>query len=309
MPVLIVQFPHYAKEHLTDNNGASYVQFKNDFIRSGYLPWNDGIHRRKFFNINGSYVDGSNQLHENEKVFFWGEWEAPSSFTSNFPAKPYPPFIHHLLHAHDPGSYINNSNVIVPNMPPGFTHASKSGLQNTDPYVFGKHFIYSNCKQKGKLKVLAPGSVILFGSSVDKKFVLDTVFVVSDSINYTLDKEESFFDGLIADGWISRTFYNVTIKALQQDPAIANHNNLLTLYKGATYGKPVDRMYSFFPCSNKARFNRPELTGLGINPKLTRGTKYIKILSKKAWTEVVRQVSKQNLMLGVFAEEPPVQIP
>ena len=59
-------------------------------------------------------------------------------------------------------------------------------LQNTDPYVFGERFRYSNCRQntkKGPLPTqrLATGSVIPFGSGLDGEFVLDTAMVVADA--------------------------------------------------------------------------------------------------------------------------------
>ncbi len=55
--------------------------------------------------------------------------------------------------------------------------------QNTDPLVFGDHFLYSNCRQRqnGKMRDLAHGSLVLFGSKLGGQFVLDTLFVVDGS--------------------------------------------------------------------------------------------------------------------------------
>ncbi len=54
---------------------------------------------------------------------------------------------------------------------------------NTDPYVFGPCFWYTNCRQNRNgrfLRTLAPYSIILFGK--EKKAVfLDTVFVVDEN--------------------------------------------------------------------------------------------------------------------------------
>ncbi|MFZ2338813.1 MAG: hypothetical protein WAW07_03700 [Bacteroidales bacterium] len=124
-----------------------------------------------------------------------------------------------------------------------------------------------------------------------------------------MEKEEDFFDGLINEGWISRTFYNVTIRALQLDSSITNRNNKLTLYKGATYNNPVKGMYSFFPCLVDACFERPEIIGIDISSKLNTSRKYLNVPPGEAWREVVRQVFNKKLLLGVYAEEPPVQIP
>ena len=58
--------------------------------------------------------------------------------------------------------------------------------QNTDPFIFETPFKYALCQQKAKMKHLARGSVILFGSQVDTMdFCLDTVFVVGGWIEYS----------------------------------------------------------------------------------------------------------------------------
>jgi hypothetical protein len=56
--------------------------------------------------------------------------------------------------------------------------------QNTDPFVFGDAFLYTNCRSpSAKLRRLTPGSVLLFGSGPGAGFVLDTVFVVAEGVH------------------------------------------------------------------------------------------------------------------------------
>ena len=60
------------------------------------------------------------------------------------------------------------------------------GLHNTDPFIFGDRFLYSNCKQatSTRLRSLGRGSVIAFGSHTARRWVLDTVMVVAGSVDY-----------------------------------------------------------------------------------------------------------------------------
>ena len=313
MTQLVVQFPHSGKVHLTGNNNSSFgkVKIRKATISSGYIPWNDGDHWRKFFFIKGNYIDSVDLLIQGKNIYFWGEWEAPSKFNpiacSNFNYQSH--YAHNELFAHDPASYISKFKVIVPNLPNGFAYPLSPRLQNTDPYVFGKHFIYSICKQTGKLKKLSPGSVILFGSCINQCFVLDTVFVVADTKQYSLEEDEDFFNNLIKDGWISETFYNVTIRALQLDPFIKNRRKKLMLYKGATYSNPVHGMYSFFPCSVDGCFSRPEINNIDISPRLNTGKKFLNLTPKDVWSEAIYQVRNRKLLLGVYAQEPLLSIP
>ena len=159
---------------------------------------------------------------------------------------------------------------------------------------------------------LDPGSIIFFGSCVNQSFVLDTVFVVEDSKKYTPGMKEDFFQDLINAGWFSATFYNVTIRALQDDPSV-KPNQILVLYKGVTYNNrfKFDGMYSFFPCSKEnACFERPQLNINGINHNLSRGKKFLNLNPQVAWNDTVNLlVNQHGIQLGVFTEEPPLSIP
>jgi hypothetical protein len=126
-----------------------------------------------------------------------------------------------------------------------------------------------------------------------------------------LKMDKDFFKDLINDGWISETFYNVTIRAMQDDPS-CNINQALMIYKGVTYNNrfKFDGMYSFFPCSKENTcFERPHLTINGINPNSYRNIKILDLNPQDAWNDTVNLIHGSGLQLGVFAEEPQLLIP
>jgi hypothetical protein len=110
-PVFVVQFPHPGPEYNPKN--------------SQRMAWNTEAHARKFLRSPGRYRDQDGVLREGDLVF-WGEWEPPSRVVERWPrAGKLPRFLHEPVW----GS-------------PGRTRPR----QNTDPWVFGDAFLYSNCK-------------------------------------------------------------------------------------------------------------------------------------------------------------------
>lgn len=131
------------------------------------MPWNTaGSHRRKFI-VSPGTLQASDGYTENTEVVFWGEWEPPSSVVRRWPKSRDLPRVLHRPCVAEP--------------PPG-------PRQNTDPWVFGEAFLYSNCKQlnprpwrtPSALQRLDVGSIILFGSASHERFLLDTLFVVGE---------------------------------------------------------------------------------------------------------------------------------
>ncbi len=142
---LFVQFLHPGTEH-TPN--------KND----NFISWNTKEHKRKFIKNPGQYLE--NNCPKNSDLVFWGEWEPQSEVLQRFNPRnsTYPKYLYQPYYS-------------IP--------LNKKGLQNTDPFIFGDQFHYVCCQQvKKSLRTLDRGSVILFGSCLNKQFVLDTVFVV-----------------------------------------------------------------------------------------------------------------------------------
>ena len=163
----IIQFIHPGGEHTFD----SIVNNQK------YKEWHTGDHRRKYSIGKGKYF--SKNSTQKGEMLFWCEWEPPS-FVEKLPREfneendlVYPKYLH------------------TPFLPPMSIVKSKyqkGAFQNTDPFIFGKNFLYSICKidHYRCLQNLENGSLILFGSCVKTRFVIDTVFVVKDSKPYSI---------------------------------------------------------------------------------------------------------------------------
>jgi hypothetical protein len=286
-----VQFIHPRGEHTPKKAGT-----KN-------FPWNTKReHKRKFLRSKGRYCEDINEGTRKGEILFWGEWE-PESEVEHIekPVPDGPAFIHEPFYV-KPDEY--------------------EGHQNTDPFVFGKPFHYTLCQQhiKGKpstLRYLEKGSVILFGSCLHRKFVLDTVFVVSDYI----DIKRSTYSKILKEKKTWKTYTNVTIlpifKGKQEKKLDCGKpdGNGFRLYSGTTFDEreKTKGMFSFFPCSHarfcKNGFKRPAIRikdlitdNLSQGKKLNCSTPEEKF--KDYWDEVVHQIKRQKMMLGTFAELP-----
>lgn len=159
-------------------------------------------HARKFLRNPGRYLTRDDTAHESD-LMFWGEWEGPSTVIDRWDRDgDLPRFLHEPVWGRPPT--------------PGFR-------QNTDPWVFGDCFRYSNCKQityrgnPSAMQRLTAGSVVLFGSHLGGEFRVDTVFVVDDepetyvpSDNSILDVDEAFrvctLDSVATTKWAHERF-------------------------------------------------------------------------------------------------------
>jgi hypothetical protein len=274
-PVL-VHFPHPGTEH---NPGTVSRQ-----------PWNTGEHRRKFLRTSGRYVAANGSLVE-AQVAFWGEWEAPSYIVSRWAKKDeLPSFLHDPVWE-DPTI-------------PGFR-------QNTDPWVFGDCFRYSNCHQLNQigLRRLAAGSVILFGSSLGvhsefgPRFVLDTVFVIGTQSHVFSPADPPKTE---------EAFRICSVDALGTG---VDATTKFTLYRGATYEAPINNTYSFIPCrrvdGKQFRFARPSLSLSPdvLNPRNWRtpsGANRPLALEdiREYWSYVRGQVVAAGCLIGVHLSTP-----
>lgn len=267
----VVQFPHPGIEH----------QPKSDT-----MAWNLGSHARKFMVAHADYREPGGEAHSG-KIVFWGEWESQSRVSKRWnKAEPLPTYLHEPL--------LND--------PP-----EEKPRQNTDPWVFGERFYYSNCKQltnNGQtvtaLQRLTDGSLILFGSSRDDRFILDTVFVIGRRRGTYTPRDHDHLE--VSDAFRLATLESLT--TLDSDFL----DSQLTLYDGATPEAPFEGMFSFVPClphdGDGPRFARPaiQLPGM-INPasKMSpNGSKVPRPLTevREAWETVVSQVHEHGLLLG-----------
>jgi hypothetical protein len=275
-PQFVVQFPHPGGEH-----------------NPGNVPrqsWNTGDHARKFLQSNGRYVAEDGSLGDGALVF-WGEWEAPSYVIKRWGPKDFLPCFLHT--------------------PVWERPAAGRTRQNTDPWVFGDSFRFSNCRQltrkpmrkRTALQMLTPGSLVLFGSTNKfGKFTIDTVFVVKDSCPFSPGKPPE----------TDEAFRICTVESLL---ATGNADDPFTLYRGATYEAPVNGMYSFVPCrradADRARFPRPSisLSRDYVNPsskQAPRGATNPRSVAdvREQWEDVRKQVLDAGCLLGVWFSTP-----
>ena len=241
---------------------------------------------RKFLLSAGRSLDSQEQA-RGKPLVFWGEWEAPSWVVERWPRE---------------GQLPRALQVPVWERPP-----TSNYRLNTDPWVFGEAFRYSNCKQltsyknPSALQELTPGSVILFGSKLRGEFVLDTVFVVEEAECYAPHHPPE----------TDEAFRVCTIESLTTD---GSGEYRFTLYRGATFDKPMKGMYSYVPCRDAARpdarFARPTVSLPGyINPasgQSPSGAKSRLTIEQafQQWDSVREQVLLARCELGVSFETP-----
>ena len=297
-----VQFPHPGGEHKPDGHGK--------------IGWNkthqgnrENPHKRKFMQFHGKWVDRDGSTH-NGDLRAWGEWEPESELISKFGREKNKP--HHPRYLWKPywvqrGAY--------------------RCLHNTDPFIFGDSFLYSNCGQlaqsKEGLKHLSRGSVIAFGSGkkIDgqRRWVLDTVLVVRDSVLYDPLKPCEALKCKVPDEFLKVT--GGPLAACAEEPgkgsastACAPASRQLRLYRGATPDHPVDEMFSFFPAipaDGKSTFARPVVSldekyftsGNWQAPKGARHCRKPEEL-RSLWDSLVAQVRAAGLILGTRAKMP-----
>lgn len=265
----IIQFIHPGPEHSFDNyvNGRMH---KN---------WNSDQHKRKFCKANGEYIDLENKNNKGQ-FMFWGEWEPPSFVGLTNQNPPLPEYLH------SPYLPINvNGSIIV------------TGTQNTDPCVFGDYFKYFVCQQirrSGKLTQMAylnQGDLILFGSGKNGKFLIDTVFVVDNTIK-VINVEPTY-------------------KVISIDRCANYASSGCIIYKGKTFVE--NEIYSFTP-ANKSYFGRIEVPSNAmlllnnyITNTLTQGRKVSKVnydTIQKVWNELKTLTQNQGLLLAHKIEWP-----
>lgn len=130
--------------------------------------------------------------------------------------------------------------------------------------------------------------MVIFGSRVNRKFVVDTVFVVAEAIPYTSPNVRR-----IVGQRVPEHAYSLSLELVGP--------GAYTLYIGATYDNPVEDMFSFVPAAPSADyplgFPRPS----GPPSLQDRQTMGINILDdpKGYWLAVAVTVLGHGLCLGV----------
>ncbi|MCL2277397.1 MAG: hypothetical protein FWC21_05805 [Treponema sp.] len=219
----IIQFFHPGQEHRYDKKYRDTKPLLKD--------WNSSDHRRKFLLNEGTYIK-NDKKHEG-KLLFWGEWEPLSRVELIKPEN----------QSYSPPYGVNPNYLHIPFLPPIDQlrkYHDKGIYQNTDPFIFGNCFIYAICRQKNQsLQELEEGSLIIFGSKVNHRFVIDTVFVIKSKHKYhSLDDVKKMNLGIYPE---------IATKFIIDKNNQINYPNGLILYKGATFDDQVNGMYSFLP--------------------------------------------------------------
>jgi hypothetical protein len=289
----IIQFLHSAVE--------ATPQSEND----SFIPWNNyETHRRKFLKSPGKYINNQGSETDGE-LAFWGEWEPQSQIIKLKNSKKYFPKYLNV-------PYINPS---VPNR----TH-------NTDPNVFGKHFKYIICKQGFFHKVLTnleENSLILFGSSINKEFCLDTLFVVSNKkVNYSISSIEDLFPidkrGQYYHASVNPIYddtnYNVNID--EEDSCRIGDENTYTFYESVDYTEKnsYNGLYSFVPVKifkqdkeSNYVFKQPKVHLDFLEHSQTQGINSIDCGLEEiiaSWKEIEIQIGEKGLQKGTWFKTP-----
>jgi len=269
-PARLVQFPHPGAEHPKP--------------RTSSVAWRRGKddHARTFLVSPATYRIGHTGQDTDGEVAFWGEWEGAVNVVSELDPVPEgrgPTW----LGRPDPSA---SPPPVLPGNPP----------QNTDPYVWGDAMRYTYCRQptNGKLRGLGRGSVILFGSSVAYRFVLDAVLVVARFVDHSCAGD---LRGVTDD-----VHMRTTIEPMYGWGEGATHR----LYEGATPADPVNGMFSFVPCKpgsgRDVGFARPEIDLDGwIHHDLrmqARMEDRDANAMRQAWDDVASVIRSHGLALG-----------
>ena len=273
MPILKVQLNHPGNQKpFIIGNG--YQQINNHIVRE----WNDEIkHYRKFIRNRGEYLSTLNGLPRSSKLLFWGEWEGNSDFTPFGNVTGIPNGIHVPFHS-----------VLI------------RGRQNTDPYVFGEYFKYAICSQTGVMCNLSADSMILFGTTKDIGFELDTVFIIrthesaqnvflSNASNYTLVYREE------------------TLKQLDQTYLGPNPSLKNKIYYSQTW-RDNKKYFSFVPSKidNDTGFQKVVLPFPPMGKqKIGHPYHHFDNMNHiQLWEFIVKEVFRQGFYLGIKFDEP-----
>lgn len=282
----------------------------------GRKEWNTRSHCRSFLAVDGTStrdVAGAGGI--SRRLGVWAEWEASArAVPTGSPIAPY---------AFEP---------VRPVFP------SEPRLQNTDPYIFDGPFIYSNCRQVRKngrptqLRELARGDVILFGSHLDRQFVLDTVFVVADSVLFRPSTGAQDLSSLVPSSFVEATLRPLAgirrpLESIPQSAALCGPEECdddddsdacgapcsessaisYRLYRGATPETPIDGMFSFAPArpifDQVLPFPRPSIGLSFISEALRQNWRSCAVPDiPEAWRSVAHLVLESGLELGTYFE-------
>ena len=303
----VILFTHPASEHIADPRrpyGWDNKLFKTK-IRpykqdSVVMPWNDTMHDRKFIECKCDILNEQGNVETIERQRFWGEWEQPSwVYTIKGPGAKY---VHIPLFGKTPDDY--------------------SKYQNTDPYVFGDSFYYCCCKQNNlntrHLKELKENDMIIFCGLIgqnggNRKFVIDTVFVVKEPVCRYGTKETDTQNGAILQKLDSNYVKGVL------DPVRFGNQKALgggkklddyVLYRAKMYNS--ESLFSYFPVRRDNNYGRVEIPFEKMEKFLKVNENGVRIGNRTqaslhrvdscdVWNSLKDYVTKQGYLMGIKA--------
>ena len=299
----IIQFMHPGMER-PPSRQSSRGRYIPDG-KAGYYrcSWATGNHARKFLSVRGRYYDEATKREsELQELRVWceAEWETRvRKLNPTFEAAP--KWEHSLL--------------------PKLPKRPDDGI-NTDPYIFGSQFVYTNCRQKpgSCLQKLNAGDMILFGSlkylNGEKRFsfLLDTVFVVSEDSAFLDDLSSASFVSSLSTWYHESVLAPLSVPCSPKKKSCVKYDLNYRLYLGASCRNPFAGMFSFAPIRLEESFPRMVLNSLSVSPgvdcirrDLLGCTPFCRTEVpdvKPYWKKLVQICKHQGYVPGTFFQEP-----
>lgn len=140
-------------------------------IRDSTCEWPkaDANHGRKFLKVQGQWVDAKGEC-GTDWLELWTEYEAPTrtealpELADPKPVGVFPRYVHEIL-----------TDIGTPTL-------------NSDPWIFRPGFVWTICRHTRAVGV-RPGDLVLFGSSVDGEWVVDTVMAIKCRIKGVTEEQ------------------------------------------------------------------------------------------------------------------------
>ena len=273
----VVQLNHpspSAREITQPNN---LVRNCNRWVR----PANSDAHYRVYSKLKGFYLKNLDEVKPHKGIVYsWIEWESEAYY------------------------YPLDNKPIAGYYQPKFQRCYKKGTQNTDPYIFGQQFKYSNCSQTGVMLRLPYHSLILFGSAKKHGFELDTVFVVG--AHFPAKFVNSLYMLMYSNTYIDTVLSQLNGMYLGDNPSEVNR-----IYHSETWYRNKD-YFSYVPVKSTCQQRRKGFYDKVIIPydimsEVTQGHIYNKFKDKdpqEIWYKITQLVLEQKFYLGIlFPEE------
>jgi hypothetical protein len=170
---------------------------------------------------------------------------------------------------------------------------------NTDPWVFHPGFVWSICRHQMLTMDLRSGDVVLFGSTVQGEWLLDTVFVVDKRLGGTAGEISGVYDRLV------RPTIGIPFQPFVGRP----YKSLKRSFSFVPAARADERHMPFPRPSMNALFRRSLRKNKDGQPPSPRNAQALVVCTaiggaQSFWSELVRQVEKAGLVLGILCHHP-----